>query len=1473
MKAFKNKLNRGFTLVELIVTIALLTIVGGAITGFIVVSQNSYNKGAQETDLQTEAQRIVNQFQDLLIDATNGLSYCYETTDEDGNKTTQYISSDFDGSFSKETKSFYVYDAELFYRITWDAASKKLYYHEYKVGETATNNVAAFSDSDANEYLFGEFVSSFYVDISEVQSKDLVKFQLTLTKDSGATYTTAHEIKLRNKIIAYTQNTNIYDEVPANGKYTLTIGPDMSFVWQGETVTLQSLVSSDNGKAVSQSINWIINDTMDSNTGMVGNSTLQVGSNEHGKVESGNPMYYFTMTASKTYDFNGNGTIESDETITPVNGSILIMIRKLTGLRFFDNAGYASDDTKLCLDDAGNSEHKEEHLINAGQELKITADLLGFNVSDLSTAEKGGVTFTVSPLIAGLADDAYYTVTQNDSDNGLLTLRIKPDTEVFSGVNSTKDYADFRVTATSLKDPSLSASMVYRITKQARILITASDGWKRYGAAQVNLDFLNPDLATSHSGTRDYGLIEYMVYYGSDFKPYPNYPDATFSNMGGWGPVMYTDSYINFNFAPGVLNSASVYLQEFQHQGSMDSFNKLSFSSPYYPNYDYNYDMELYDASITKVLIRVSYMGGLQTGEVELELPGVDLELRNSDPAIFPYENEEENNWQSDKLVVYITPNDSMTDNLSSGEKVNYRNYRTYFRLVGGWSGSADYYILPARYVGKVVSVNGVSVIPTNASEEKRLDLFNKDTKWGVDSGVGYIDLKLNKDKISEYCTNKYVVQEIYEYNSRYGTACSDPNFKAAPGYSFGYPYSSDANYQLLQNVKGCEGIIEYHFVDSNVSASVHKLPPVAYIPTFDELRANHEEMVVVGGSAVYSYYIDRNNRFVVFKDGDVQKAEYQQVLANGTWAKKCSYVYTSGVWVENCSGNVFINYHEANSPASMYCPTYEEAYSGLLPMSNGEYYFKLSDSSATYDGRFKVSQVTDINDKKVDVASYQLRVYDEEGNSWWEEQYKLFYTTGYTRTYDSTGKAVYTEKEGWFDSNVYSGDKKFAIPFAYDFDGAKAANLPKENGNYKYTLPVKISGNDHFDYYIENDHQFIKYMSKSGSYNHSYNTGYSFVYGEVNGVEGWFRIKKYATETGKNMTDSQAGNKPQYELCPSYDILAACGALLDSDGYYTVNIHNVNTEKSSEYFKVKRHILDNKVVDVAEWYKNGEFQCTYIFDEADGLWHYRNVFYLNTASKNMPVYCVPYEKINSDKNDGTKTPDSYWKVHRKTFENLDGEKKAYDIAVYENAGKKTTFIYDSASKLWLDYNVLFYNVPATNKYYAEGMTSVWFDLYKDVTIGQETNDILIYAKAYALIWNDQYNIWLDENVIKSNLFGDNLDPVLRYLPHKYHEPIEIPAFGTSNNTQMYTFNAANPDLIHFISANNNTGSSWNPDKKLYLMWDSEYKVWYSGNILYSYTERDNTVTYFMHSLNTRIQMVPMWLVEIVLLVEYMAGI
>lgn len=201
--------NVGYTLVELVATIAVMAIVGGVITAFVVTVQKNYNSGLAEADLQYEAQLVTNQLQDLLMNSTRGISYSYSGTMADGSAISEsYILADTDSDIADaeavESKYLYVYDQTEYYVLEWKRSEKKIYFSSY---DTAGNSI------EVNQ-LLAEFVTDFSVDLGETAENNTLMFTLNFEKEGAEkAYTTSHKIKLRNEILINASLVEVYANV------------------------------------------------------------------------------------------------------------------------------------------------------------------------------------------------------------------------------------------------------------------------------------------------------------------------------------------------------------------------------------------------------------------------------------------------------------------------------------------------------------------------------------------------------------------------------------------------------------------------------------------------------------------------------------------------------------------------------------------------------------------------------------------------------------------------------------------------------------------------------------------------------------------------------------------------------------------------------------------------------------------------------------------------------------------------------------------------------------------------------------------------------------------------------------------------------------------------------------------------------------------------------------------------------------
>ncbi|MDD6156096.1 MAG: prepilin-type N-terminal cleavage/methylation domain-containing protein [Lachnospiraceae bacterium] len=215
--------NRGFSLVELIVGIAILVIVSGAALGFMMTSTKTYKNVSDDVDLQEEAQIVMNQLETMVQNAGKGVNFMYkgktitenpaDSVDVEG---FSFSASDIDTSaVDVDYKILYVYNQENRYVITFDVKNNKLMYREEArlKDESGTKFVNSFEDKSGSDALMCEYLEDFDVTLTSNDSKVVLNISLTMEKGVKA-HKTNQNFFLRNSILLNTNVASIYPDTP-----------------------------------------------------------------------------------------------------------------------------------------------------------------------------------------------------------------------------------------------------------------------------------------------------------------------------------------------------------------------------------------------------------------------------------------------------------------------------------------------------------------------------------------------------------------------------------------------------------------------------------------------------------------------------------------------------------------------------------------------------------------------------------------------------------------------------------------------------------------------------------------------------------------------------------------------------------------------------------------------------------------------------------------------------------------------------------------------------------------------------------------------------------------------------------------------------------------------------------------------------------------------------------------------------------
>lgn len=300
--------NRGFSLVELLVATAILSVVMMIALSFMMTGSRSFTKGSADSNVQKEAELTVNQIEDMIIDLNGGVSM---NVDPATTELSMYHAED-DGTGTM------VYSKSA---VRWDKNDQNVYCSKWDVAYDASTGTFADGAAEYADQLLAEHVTDFKVDLSDTlttkamdgTTKTIVKSVLiSVGYDNGSgvvDYATSPVITLRNRMLLEDDPANIFDEVkPAADTMKLHYSGDttsgavvpivdrVSEVKRGSAYNVYAKISTANtGGDVNDLVNWVIEETGTLST-IDANGYLTVGAYEANA--------YLTITA--TYKSNPN---------------------------------------------------------------------------------------------------------------------------------------------------------------------------------------------------------------------------------------------------------------------------------------------------------------------------------------------------------------------------------------------------------------------------------------------------------------------------------------------------------------------------------------------------------------------------------------------------------------------------------------------------------------------------------------------------------------------------------------------------------------------------------------------------------------------------------------------------------------------------------------------------------------------------------------------------------------------------------------------------------------------------------------------------------------------------------------------------------------------------------------------------------------------------------------------------------------
>ena len=304
-----QKQNSGFSLVELIIAIAILVIVTGAVCSFIIITSRNYANGNNDISVQQEAQLALNQMSDVIIDATESINYVgYDESDQ---PVKALKDSEF--AFTPEKKALIVYNTEPdHYMFYWQKSDESLY---FSVAD-ADGNFPMPGSASQDCVLLAENVTDFEVDLSQVEERRVVK--LTLNFQTGTRkFEMANNITVRNKVVINNADIEPLDKrVRVNVSVkepVVVLEPGETFHFSTPKVTGTNLLN--------KSVTWSIAGAVSAETVMTDeeNGILQID-----KKETHESFQVKVTTKAK-----------NDEDNSPAEATITVYVKRVTKVTLY----------------------------------------------------------------------------------------------------------------------------------------------------------------------------------------------------------------------------------------------------------------------------------------------------------------------------------------------------------------------------------------------------------------------------------------------------------------------------------------------------------------------------------------------------------------------------------------------------------------------------------------------------------------------------------------------------------------------------------------------------------------------------------------------------------------------------------------------------------------------------------------------------------------------------------------------------------------------------------------------------------------------------------------------------------------------------------------------------------------------------------------------------------------------------------
>lgn len=318
------KNNRGMSLVEVLITVAILALVIIGAATFMLTGSRSFAKGNADSGVQSEAELAVNQIEDLVIDVNGGVEWLGDDSTDEESLVMYHTEPDASG-FTVHKKRIVTW-----YKDSYSAKDMKetIRSSEYTMSYDNSSNSYTVTSTVYENQLLASNVTDFNVDLSDKIKEtgadgndiDIVRSVVIsvacLDGTGRAAYATTPLITLRNRMMLSGNPGAIFDNTPSTNdnmqlyyssvesgtglEAAVPIVDRVSPVYRGKMYNVFAVVNASTN--VNSLCNWTIEE-VDSTSALNVNGVFVVLD-----VDESEPNEYLTITATYKTDSSKKAT-------------------------------------------------------------------------------------------------------------------------------------------------------------------------------------------------------------------------------------------------------------------------------------------------------------------------------------------------------------------------------------------------------------------------------------------------------------------------------------------------------------------------------------------------------------------------------------------------------------------------------------------------------------------------------------------------------------------------------------------------------------------------------------------------------------------------------------------------------------------------------------------------------------------------------------------------------------------------------------------------------------------------------------------------------------------------------------------------------------------------------------------------------------------------------------------------------------